>query len=753
MASLGSFAGQKKLSTKEFYRLFRQYEKESLSKAFEFARTCPTILPEWRVLLELSDAAKRSNEFNLAKTYYEKTLAAAPSFYQGYIEYAKMEEECGRLANAEEILTQALNNCSSSEQIFPLIVKAIKFFEKSGNIDFIFLTARKFVLHENEPLEILKRKKKRKEEVLDSILRENARGSWKLILEFGLVLWRLGDAPSCERILRMLLEKSSFSGPVYFEAATFFWMNGNLRACEDVLKVGRAKCPRFGPIWFLSLKISYLSDKMRLAEKFALSKKQDLFLFDNYEEEVVFKEKYGYSSEKLVTNQPIYLEVTQRNRNEVLQIYLQNTFAVSELALQHVSKELIWKIYTEISQLALATDIIFVYESKEVGLEVENYLSTLVHEKLVQATSKCSKNLLWKILVTCAKLEIERVFRGCTLTNKNASRSNQLQYINRATMSVKLLLEKAMELVPDKNSVIVHLEFHRYFDVLGEFSKAETVLQNLLSSEQAEWKVYLEALLFYERQSQFDKAKQILDLALEKFPVSFLHIMIGTGRLWTLAVGTRIEKGPQVQRDLIIEALKGVPKSGEVWCEYARLCLNPLSKFFNVKDAERYLEFAFQFTPQYGDSFMEFVKLISVEILLSKGRMEKNELITLVEQSEKFTYICQKCLNSNPNYGSLWFACSGSELLTPIQVIRFAMEIILSEVTKMQDIYLHSTSHETSQDSHKWNLDLLKETNYKIGDFRWAISGFGKAVFKNQLYKINLLSFKKFILGIETVFY
>ena len=52
-------------------------------------------------------------------------------------------------------------------------------------------------------------------------------------------------------------------------------------------------------------------------------------------------------------------------------------------------------------------------------------------------------------------------------------------------------------------------------------------------------------------------------------------------------------------------ALHRVAESGEVWCEGARVFLNPISKHFNPLNAQRCLNFAVYFTPQYGDSFIE----------------------------------------------------------------------------------------------------------------------------------------------------
>ena len=52
-----------------------------------------------------------------------------------------------------------------------------------------------------------------------------------------------------------------------------------------------------------------------------------------------------------------------------------------------------------------------------------------------------------------------------------------------------------------------------------------------------------------------------------------------------------------------------MPKSGEVWCEGARIFLNPHAACFDLHVARRLLNFAIEFTPQYGDSFIEYLRL------------------------------------------------------------------------------------------------------------------------------------------------
>ena len=61
---------------------------------------------------------------------------------------------------------------------------------------------------------------------------------------------------------------------------------------------------------------------------------------------------------------------------------------------------------------------------------------------------------------------------------------------------------------------------------------------------------------------------------------------------------------------VLLRALREVPKSGEVWCEGARCRMNPLSPAaFDLGGTQKYLSFAIQFTPQYGDTFVEAVRL------------------------------------------------------------------------------------------------------------------------------------------------
>ena len=63
--------------------------------------------------------------------------------------------------------------------------------------------------------------------------------------------------------------------------------------------------------------------------------------------------------------------------------------------------------------------------------------------------------------------------------------------------------------------------------------------------------------------------------------------------------------GPYLALFVFMFALQYVAKSGEVWCEGARVFMNPCSSFFSIRNAQIALELAITFTPQYGDVFIE----------------------------------------------------------------------------------------------------------------------------------------------------
>ena len=63
--------------------------------------------------------------------------------------------------------------------------------------------------------------------------------------------------------------------------------------------------------------------------------------------------------------------------------------------------------------------------------------------------------------------------------------------------------------------------------------------------------------------------------------------------------------GPTYALYAFFASLRHVSRSGEVWVEAARLYLSPLSPFFSLSMAQKCLNYAMHFTPQYGDVYIK----------------------------------------------------------------------------------------------------------------------------------------------------
>lgn len=175
------------------------------------------------------------------------------------------------------------------------------------------------------------------------------------------------------------------------------------------------------------------------------------------------------------------------------------------------------------------------------------------------------------------------------------------------------------------------------------------------------------------------------------------------------------------------EALKQVPKSGEVWCEGARVHLHPLSPHFDLSTASRYLEFAIQFTPQYGDSFIEAMrwKLLQVDAASSVSDEEYRQMLHNVNT----TFLEQRCVNADPNYGALWFHCKRGPFDTARQVLRTAKLLLIAEIGHFRSVF-----------------QCAKDESHKYGELRKAMKS--KYSFStddnNRWLKERLSSLKKY---------
>jgi len=156
------------------------------------------------------------------------------------------------------------------------------------------------------------------------------------------------------------------------------------------------------------------------------------------------------------------------------------------------------------------------------------------------------------------------------------------------------LIERCCLEAPSKQTSLGLLELSKFWEMEGQVTRARQVLKSTKYLMKTEWKIYFEAVMMEIRNGFFKEAEQMVHESLK--------VHFATGRLWATLI--QLQHARSSTKDdfqkvfkTFVRALNEIPKSGEVWCEGARLLLNSDSPFFDVEKAERYLEFAIQFTP------------------------------------------------------------------------------------------------------------------------------------------------------------
>eukprot|EP00797_Seminavis_robusta_P014299 Sro216_g089500.1 n/a (621) ;mRNA; r:68452-70314 len=409
------------------------------------------------------------------------------------------------------------------------------------------------------------------------------------------------------------------------------------------------------------------------------------------------------------------------------QYHLPRTMAMIDRATLSISKELIWKVHLDAAQmLERATlDQRSVTHDPSTNKESDYPASTLAHcrNRFAMTVLNCPPNLRWKVWLAAGRLEI-------AIGNINKAR--------------KLFL-RAHQVVPEKGRATTLLECARLEEFSGDLGLARAILCRSRVDYGTDWKVWLESVLLEIRDGDHERAIELAKGALEMHP--------GTGRLWAALVQLRFFEGEEEAQFLSLQqALNAVPKSGEVWCEGGRIHLNPFSRTFNLERARRHLFFATKFTPQYGDSFLESLRLELVEQwiapiadliwMTSKGAVLDSEetdfhnqlqeyllrlfvalvafcgegtttkesnadarlreiidsqtlpqIIDLLEAgyesaSVDLADLELRCANADPNYGLLWFHCRHGPTDTARKILTRATDKVVSELRKFVPIYI-----------------------------------------------------------------
>lgn len=452
-------------------------------------------------------------------------------------------------------------------------------------------------------------------------------------------------------------------GPIYLEAFQLELREDRSQEALAIVDRGLNEIPRYGPLWFRGIS---LCEKLDLRES------------------------------------------REKGKGKIQMI---RTISMVERALNSISKELLWKVHLEAAQIqeraallsvALASGNVLRCSPLR-WLPVCNEL-TASRKYFARAVLACPPNLSWKVWLAGGRMEL------------NAGRDN----------IARKFFEKAFEQVPEKNKANVFLECSRLEDFEGNTELGRAILWKARQDCPVEWKVYLESVMLEIRAGRREKAIEIAQLALK--------VHNGTGRLWAVLVQLSQIDGDEVQTRVLRDALKEVPKSGEVWCEGARIHLNPFSPTFDLVKAKRYLSFARQFTPQYGDSFLESLRLELLCFLVvplakakqqgmvsfSKQMVDKNLNAVLInkaimtktmdevqnifgpyknqgfsfsfshERVVDTTSLQLRCVNADPNYGTMWFHCRQRPTDTAKAVLHRAQSLLTRDLAMYAPIYVAS---------------------------------------------------------------
>jgi la-related protein 1 len=308
---------------------------------------------------------------------------------------------------------------------------------------------------------------------------------------------------------------------------------------------------------------------------------------------------------------------------------------------QYLSKELLWKLYLD----------------QAVYLEKSNKFDAS-RGYLKEAIYTAPDNLRWKAWVSASRVELRAGFKERAIK----------------------LLKAAMQEVPSKQRPLVLVEVSQAYELIGNIHRAREFMNDACEKSKMDWKIYLERINLEMRAGQFFDALDIVKEAVSKY--------FSTGRLWASFIQIlhtdqgAVGKGIHFKAFLL--AVQEVSKSGEVWCEGARIRMNPFSNYFDLDKAEEYLNYAVQFTPQYGDSFIELMR-----VLLLKGKLHKIKPLKRL------------CVNADPNYGTLWFYCKANCLEGPREVWKRAKTMIFNEVARTRSMY-HQTKGKEYMSGQLW---------------------------------------------------
>lgn len=490
---------------------------------------------------------------------------------------------------------------------------------------------------------------------------------WRTVLEGALLEARTGQIETARKVFKYLMTHVPWYGPIYHEAVRLEEKAEKPLAALRIVERGLQEIPRYGPLWFGLFRVAERLDvdewlrtiRAHVAGRRSPSdgggggRAEDLA--DPLRDPVVLEPSMQRTRQGIINAMgAISKELIWKVHFEAAQIE-ERTAAVTchELMLCRQDRGLQARPWERVSKSRHRID----------GLH-------RARAAYIQSVLACPLNLRWKVWLASARMELSSP-TNVKLLEGDGDHVRLAK--ERSLVIARKLFARAYAEVPEKSKAHVLLECARLEEYASpqDPSVARYILNRACHETRSEWKVFLEAVMLELRACNWKGAAECA--------VSALEIHSGTGRLWAIVVQlrqrrsawceslvqetigyyqraglpplevmapfavpatatdppasppagvteapladeTRAWDSSWAQQATLRLALNEVPKSGEVWCEGARMHLNPLSWVFDLVLAQRYIDFAIQFTPQYGDSFMEHLRLsLLVEHVLPRA--------------------------------------------------------------------------------------------------------------------------------------
>lgn len=316
------------------------------------------------------------------------------------------------------------------------------------------------------------------------------------------------------------------------------------------------------------------------------------------------------------------------------------------------------KLYREllnIIKLSLTNDTYKNIKLKNTKINnAPEFLDITLKEIIDGAKEKIDKSIIWKIYVDAAIIAAEfkniKLFRNIVYEAINLLKDNKTLYLilNKASIielfygSIKnsrLFMIESIKICPDTEFSGLVIEMAKLEQYIGNINISKDIFIKLFSEYNNDPNIYIEYIKMKIRENKFDdainKCNEGMDLHPYNDKLGYLLL-----RSYYLKNYYHIDSNKQsfIYKDYMLmfrNLLKNSPKNGLLWCELARFLIH----IRNYKMAKVYLEMALNFTRQYGDIIIEYIKLY---LLLLKPEDMKNKLISL-------NY------DWNINYGDLWY--------------------------------------------------------------------------------------------------